>query len=147
MLLILVFTAFAVTAQPAPDESNPLIASVIVYSQAYSIERWQSYCSKENPESEQAISAARTKWLEQHAALYGKAAQILQSQYTKEQRVNIAVQAKLTNNELEAKLASASPQERKQWCQESPMRIADRHMNLLARGKLVKAITEFKVSP
>ncbi len=143
--LMLLLTATALPAQPTLDESDPLIASVIAYSQAYSIERWETFCAREYPETEQSISAARSEWLEQHADLIDKVSRILQSEYTKDERTSIAVQAKLANNEFEDRLASAPTQERKQWCQESPMRIADQRMSLLERPVLVDAIMEFEI--
>jgi hypothetical protein len=141
--VLLVHAAQAWT-EPKLDESDPLITSVIVYSQAYAIERWQTYCAKESPNSAEEIGAARATWLENHAQLYAKASQILQSKYTKERRVQIAVQARLGNDELESKLSAAPRADRLAWCHDSPTRILSPQMNLLKRSVLVKAIEGFR---
>lgn len=132
--------ASLVAAQPVPDESDPLIASVIVYSTAYSIERWESYCAKESPVSAPAIASAREEWLMAHATLLEQATTILMSNYSKDERLQIAVQARLTNDELESKLSAAPLASRRQWCNESARRILSPEMDLKQRATLVAAM-------
>lgn len=130
-------------AQTAPDESNPLIAAVIVYSASYSIERWESYCASQRPASANAIATARSTWMDRHADLIDKAAAILQTKYSKDERVQIAVQARLANDELESQLGAASNSMRQQWCDESPQRILSPEMNFNRRTTLVQALQRF----
>ena len=132
--------ASLVAAQPVPDESDPLIASVIVYSTAYSIERWEQYCASESPVSAPAIASAREEWLTAHATLLEQAATLLQSNYSRDERLQIAVQARLTNDELESKLSAAAVGSRRQWCNESARRILSPQMDLRRRPTLVAAI-------
>ena len=123
-----------------PDESDPLIASVIVYSTSYSIERWEKYCATESPVSEAAIASAREEWMESHSTLLGQAATILQSNYSRDERLQIAVQARLTNDELESQLSAAPVASRRQWCNESAQRILSPEMDLNRRATLVQAM-------
>ena len=127
-------------AQTMPDESDPLIAAVIVYSASYSIERWESYCASESPQSANAIATARSTWMDSHARLIDKAAAIFRTQYSKEERIQIGVQARLTNDELENKLSAAPDSVRQEWCDQSPERILSPQMNFNHRSTLVKAL-------
>lgn len=127
-------------AQAAPDESDPLIAAIVVYSTSYSIERWQNYCAKEHPVSAAAISSARDEWMDSHMPLLQQAASILQSSYSRDERLEIAVQARLTNDELENKLSAAPVASRRQWCNESARRILSPQLDLNQRTTLVNAM-------
>ena len=147
MRLILItsflFVAGQAAAQPVLDESDPLIASVIVYSASYSIERWEEYCASEFPSTADAVKAARKSWMDKHLELLTKAGNILKSQLSHEERVQIGVQTQLTNDELEKKLNAAPMGARKDWCDQSPQRINAPEMNLLRRAALVNAIEGF----
>ncbi|MDJ0792662.1 MAG: hypothetical protein QNI98_00355 [Woeseiaceae bacterium] len=142
LLLIASFLLLAgqAVAQPVLDESDPLIASVIVYSASYSIERWEGYCASEFPSTAGAVKAARETWMDRHLDLLTKAGNILKSQLSHDERVQIGVQARLTNDELEKKLNAAPMGSRKDWCDQSPQRINAPEMNLLRRAVLVNAI-------
>ena len=129
-----------VGAQPALDESDPLIAAVIVYSASYSIERWDKYCSSEFPSTALAVGAARSSWMDSHMDLLRKAGNILKSRLSKDERTQIGVQARLTNDELEQKLNAAPMGVRKDWCDQSPQRIGAPEMDLWQRTVLVNAI-------
>lgn len=123
-----------------PDESDPLIAAVVVYSTSYSIERWEGFCATENPVSAPAIASARNEWMDSHAKLLEQAATILQSNYSRDERLQIAVQARMANDELESQLSAASIAERRQWCNESAQRILSPQMDLRRRATLVQAM-------
>ena len=127
-------------AQPALDESDPTIAAVIVYSASYSIERWHEYCSSEFPSTADAVTAAREAWMDRHQDLLTRAGDILKSQLSYDERMQIAVQARLTNDELEEKLNAASMGSRKDWCDQSPQRINAPEMDLRRRSVLVNAL-------
>ena len=131
-------------AQPEPDESDPLIAAVIVYSTSYSIERWESYCAKENPSSATSIAAARESWMASHGDLLTAAGTLFKTRYSRDERMNIAVQARLSNDELESKLASATAASRKSWCDQSAARILSPQMDLNGRTTLVRALRDFR---
>ena len=137
------FAAGQAAAQPALDESDPLIASVIVHSASYTIERWEEYCSSEFPSTADAVKAARESWMGRHLELLTKAGNILKSQLSHEERVQIGVQAQLTNDEIEEKLNAAPMGVRKDWCEQSPQRINAPQMNLLRRPILVNTIENF----
>ena len=147
MRLILIATLLALanqaSAQPALDESDPLIAAVIVYSTSYSIERWEQYCASEFPSTGAQVKAARAVWVDVHMDLLMKAGNILKSQYSDDERTQIGVQARLANDELEEKLSAAPMGARKDWCDQSPQRINAPEMNLLRRNVLVDAIESF----
>ena len=147
MRLILIASLLALAgqaaAQPAPDESDPLIAAVIVYSASYSIERWEQYCASEFPSTADAVGAAREAWMDSHLDLLTKAGNILKSQLSHDERVQIGVQTQLANDELEDKLSAAPMSSRKDWCDQSPQRISSPQMNLLRRTVLVNAIEGF----
>ncbi len=130
-------------AQPALDESDPLIAAVIVYSTSYSIERWEKFCASEFPSTGDRVKAARAVWVDLHMDLLMKAGTILKSQYSDDERTQIGVQARLANDELEEKLSAAPMGSRKDWCDQSPQRIASPQMDLLRRAVLVNAIESF----
>lgn len=136
---LLLFTGQA-GAQQTPDESDPLIAAVIVYSASYSIERWEKYCASEFPSTADAVKAAREAWMDSHLDLLTSAGDILKSQLSHDERVQIGVQARLTNDELEKKLNAAPMGSRKDWCAQSPQRINAPEMNLHRRTILVNAI-------
>ena len=142
VLTIAAFLALStiVAAQTMPDESDPLIAAVVVYSTSYSIERWESYCAKESPVSAAAIASARGEWMAAHSTLLQQAATILQAGYSRDERLQIAVQARLGNDELEGKLSTAPVGTRRQWCNESAQRILSPQMDLNRRATLVKAM-------
>ena len=127
-------------AQPALDESDPMIAAVIVYSASYSIERWQEYCASEFPSTADAVTAAREAWMDRHGDLLARAGDILKSQLSYDERMQIAVQARLTNDELEEKLNAAPMGSRKDWCDQSPQRIGAPDMDLRRRTVLVNAL-------
>ena len=129
-----------VAAQPALDESDPLIAAVIVYSASYSIERWEKYCSTEFPSTALHVGAARSAWMDTHMDLLRKAGNILKNRLSKDERTQVGVQARLTNDELEQKLNAAPMGVRKDWCDQSPQRIAAPEMDLRRRTVLVTAI-------
>lgn len=139
----LLFVASQGFAQPALDESDPLIAAVIVYSTSYSIERWEKFCAKENPASATSIAAARESWMDSHGELLTTAGTIFKTRYSKDERLNIAVQARLANDELEGKLTSATAASRKNWCDQSAERILAPQMNLNSRSTLVGALRSF----
>ena len=127
-------------AQSMPDESDPRLAAVIVYSTSYSIERWELYCAKESPVSAPAIASARREWMELHMSLLEQAATILHSNYSADERTQIGVQARLANDELENRLSAAPASSRRQWCNESARRILSPEMDLRQRATLVSAI-------
>lgn len=135
--------AIDAVAQPVPDESDPLIAAVIVYSTSYAIERWESYCVAEVPSSATSIETSRTAWMNSHSGLLNKAATILKSQYSKDERTQIAVQARLTNDELENRLGAAPVSSRQEWCEQSPQRILSPQMDLNRRQTLTSALQNF----
>ena len=143
LLASFLFVAGQAAAQPALDESDPLIASVIVYSASYSIERWEEYCASEFPSTADAVKAARETWMGRHLDLLTKAGNILKSKLSHEERVQIGVQTQLTNDEIEEKLNAAPMGARKDWCDQSPQRINAPQMNLLSRSVLVNAIESF----
>ena len=80
--------------------------------------------------------------MESHSALLEQAATILQSNYSRDERLKIAVQARLTNDELESKLSAAPLATRRQWCNESAQRILSPEMDLKQRATLVRAMEE-----
>ena len=139
----LLLLANQAVAQPAPDESDAVIAAVIVFSASYSIERWEEYCASEFPSTADAVRAARGAWMNTHLGLLTKAGNILKSQLSHDERVQIGVQTQLTNDELEKKLNAAPMGSRKDWCDQSPQRINAPEMNLLRRTVLVNAIESF----
>ncbi len=141
--LVLAITTSIAAAQSAPDESDPIEAAVIVYSTSYAIERWESYCAAETPSSASDIENARTNWMDAHMDLLIKAGSILKSQLSKDERVQIGVQARLANDELEGKLRAAPPESRQDWCEQSPQRILSPQMNLYRRPTLVQTIDGF----
>lgn len=120
-----------------------MIAAVIVYSTSYSIERWEKFCAKENPASTTSIAAARESWMDSHLDLLTTAGTIFKTRYSKDERLNIAVQARLVNDELESKLASATAASRKNWCDQSAERILSSQMDLNNRSTLVRALRSF----
>ncbi len=141
--LVLATLATGALAQQAPDESNPIEAAVIVYSTSYAIERWESYCVAESPASASDVEKARSNWMDTHMDLLVKAGSILKSQLSRDERLQIAVQARLANDELEGKLSAAPPESRQDWCEQSPQRILSPQMNLHRRSTLVQTIDEF----
>ncbi len=135
--------AIPAIAQTDPDERDPLIAAVIVYTASYSIERWQKYCSTEFPSTSLNIAAARSAWMDSHMDLLQMAGSILKSRLTKEERTQVGVQARLTNDDLERKLNAAPMGARKDWCEQSPQRIAAPQMDLHRRTVLVNTLETF----
>ena len=144
--IILVFFSHPLIAQAEspPDESNPVIASVIVASQAYSFEKWEKYCNKAFPAYTQEILSARTKWLETHNDLYEKAGVVIRDQIPKNDRIGLVREWNMMAKQLESSLQAANINERKNWCKNSPKRILDPRMNLLTRVKLVDAIYKYE---
>ncbi len=141
LIVTCLFLAGGLTAaQPAPDESDPLIAAVIVFSAAYSIERWEEYCASEFPSTAERIKSARQAWMDSHLDLLHKAGSIMKTHYSNDERTMIGVQTQLTNDELVEKLNAAPMGARKDWCDQSPERILAPQMNLHRRTVLVKAI-------
>lgn len=144
MRLVLISSLLALASQapmqPALDESDPLVAAVIVYSASYSIERWEEFCSSEFPSTSDAVTAAREAWMDSHTELLTKAGDILKSKLSYDERLQVAVQARLTNDELEEKLNAAPMGSRKDWCDQSPQRISAPEMDLRRRTVLVNAI-------
>lgn len=124
----------------ALDERDPTTAAVVVYSTSYAIERWESYCAAEHPAFSAAIADARSDWMATHDALISKAATLLQSTLTRDERMQIAVQTRLTNDEFEQGLAAAPPQASRRWCEESPARIRAERLDLTRRVNLVDAL-------
>ena len=59
LVLLLVVSSGLAKAQSSVDETDPMTASVIFYSQSYAIERLQEWCEQEHPASSQRIAAAR----------------------------------------------------------------------------------------
>lgn len=144
MVILGLLTVAAPTfAQTAPDESDPLIAAVILYSASYSIERWESYCATESPASSDAIASARSAWMDSHANLIDKAAVILQTKYSRDERIDIAVQTRLANDELEHQLSAAPKSARREWCYQSPQRILSPELDFNRRSTLVAALQAF----
>lgn len=143
LIVGLLMVAANAAAQPVPDESDPLIAAVIVYSTSYAIERWESYCIAEVPSSATSIEISRASWMDSHSNLLSKAAIVLKSQYSKEERVQIAVQARLTNDELENKLSAAPASSRQEWCEQSSRRILAPQMDLNRRQILTHTLQDF----
>ena len=130
-------------AETAPDESDPVIASVIFYSQSYAIERLQGWCKEEVPSSASHIAAAREEWDRIHRPLWDKVPGILKTALSREQRLEIAVQARRENDEIVARLAAAPRAEREGWCESAPARILSEELNLMGRSTLVRAIAAY----
>lgn len=130
----------AQAAAQALDERDPMTAAVVVYSTSYAIERWESYCAAEYPVFSAAIADARSDWMAAHDALLNKAAALLQSTLTRDERMQIAVQTRLTNDDFEQQLSAAPAETSRQWCEESPARIRADQLNLTRRANLVAAL-------
>ena len=144
-IVLLFFSQLIIAqAESSPDESNPVIASVIVASQAYSFEKWEKYCNKTFPTYTQEISNARNKWLETHNNLYEKAGVVIREQIPKNDRIGLVREWNMMAKQLESSLQAASINERETWCKNSPKRILDPRMNLLTRSKLVDAIYKYQ---
>ena len=144
-VLILVSQSIYAQPQSLPDESNPIIASVIVMSQAYAIERLVGYCDKNYPSYTFGNKTAQDKWLASHDNIYKKAGKIIISQMPKEQRKAMFRNFKLTNNEIEKKLDVASAIGKESWCKSASQKIQAPQMSLLNRTTLVRAISNFVV--
>lgn len=138
LALPLSMSAFAASE---PDESDPLGASVVFYSQSYAIERMQGWCIRQNLGSPDAIAKARADWNQRHARLWEKAPKILQSQLSQQKRIDLAVRARLDNDSIENRLADAPVEQRRSWCEGLPAKISSPEMDMMSRPILVRAIT------
>ena len=143
LAFLLVVSFGTAKAQSSLDENNPMMASVIFYSQSYAIERVQEWCEQEHPASSQRINAARQEWDRIHKPLWAKVPDILQTNLSKEERLSIAVNARRENDRIIAKLASAQTDERMKWCDEAPERILSDQLSLMNRPSLVEAIVGY----
>lgn len=132
--------AASARAEAPPDESDPVIASIIFYSQSYAIERLQGWCRKEVPASAAPIEAAREEWDRVHRPLWDKVPGILKTKLSREARLAVAVQARRDNDEIVERLASAPRAERVSWCEQAPARIRSEELSLMGRSQLVRAI-------
>lgn len=126
-------------------EEDPITASIIFYSQSYAIERIQKWCARIYPESAGPIQQARDEWDATHQPFWDVVPDLVKSQLSRDQRMNIAVQARLDNDEIEAKLAKASPAEQIRWCKGAPAKITSPQMSLMNRPELLQAITTYQV--
>ena len=68
---------------------------------------------------------------------------ILKSQLSKDERMGIAVQVRLDNDEIEVKLTKASRAEQISWCEDAPAKIISPQMSLMNRPALLQAVTTF----
>ena len=143
-LAFLLVASFGIAkAQSSLDENDPMMASIIFYSQKYAIERLQGWCEKEHPASSQRINAAREEWDRLHEPLWATVPDILQTNLSREDRLSIAVNARRENDRIISKLASAPRDERIKWCDEAPERILSDQLSLMNRPDLVQAIVDY----
>ena len=144
LILAMVLTVgFPAMAQSELDEDDPIKASVIFYSQSYAIERIQKWCANVHPESADSIQAARDEWDAAHQSFWDVVPDILKSQLSKDERMGIAVQVRLDNDEIEVKLTKASRAEQISWCEDAPAKIISPQMSLMNRPALLQAVTTF----
>ncbi|MCP4306144.1 MAG: hypothetical protein GY937_09205 [bacterium] len=141
LVFLIAFACATAHAQSLPDESDPTIASVIFYSQSYAIERLQKWCEAEHPASSKGIKAAREEWDRIHKPLWNRVPGILKERFSKDERMEIAVGARLQNDQIVATLAAAPESAQATWCREAPERILSDELSLMGRTKLVEAIT------
>lgn len=141
LALLVVLACAAVHAERARAEFDPTTASVIFYSQSYAIERMQKWCEAEHPASADAVRAAREEWDRRHQPLWDKVPGILQSRFSEDERMELAVQSRLQNDEIVATLGSAPRSEQAAWCRGAPERILSDGLSLMKRRWLVEAIT------
>ena len=143
----LILAAVLIVGSPAmaqfEREDDPIEASVIFYSQSYAIERIQKWCASVHPESADPIQEARDEWDAAHQSFWDVAPGILKSQLSKDERMSIAVQARLHNDEIETKLAKASQTKQIRWCEDAPAKITSPQMSLMNRPALLRAVTTY----
>ncbi len=144
IVVLMLVPAFPVTAQSGPGIDDAIQASVIFYSQSYAIERIQKWCVNVHPDSADLIQAARDEWDAAHRSFWDIVPNLIQSQLSKDERMSIAVQVRLDNDEIEAKLAKAPQTEQAQWCEDAPAKITSPQMSLMNRPALLRAITQFQ---
>jgi hypothetical protein len=135
---------FPAMVQAELEQDDPITASVIFYSQSYAIERIQKWCAKVHPPSADAIQAARDQWDKAHRTFWNVVPDLLRSQLSKDERMSIAVQARLDNDKIEAKLAESSQAEQIRWCGDAPTKITSPRMSLMNRSDLLRAITTYQ---
>lgn len=144
IVIVALLTGLPMMAQAELAEDDPITASIIFYSQSYAIERIQKWCARIYPDSAGPIQQAHDKWDTSHQPFWGVVPGLLKSQLSKDERMNIAVQARLDNDEIEAKLAKAPQTEQVQWCEDAPTKITSPQMSLMNRPALLRAVTTFQ---
>lgn len=144
ILIVSLLTGLPMMTQAELAEDDPVTASIIFYSQSYAIERIQKWCAKVYPESAGPIQQARDKWDASHQPFWDVVPGLLQSQLSKDERMNIAIRARLDHDEIEAKLAKATRDEQIRWCKNAPAKITSPQMSLMNRPDLLQVITTYR---
>ena len=98
------------------DESDPIVASTIVLTTAYFMQRWEAFCQRLHPATVPAIRSAHDDWMVRHEALYVKAGDIFTALLSTSERRQLMARWKEENAEIESRLAAATRQESLNWC-------------------------------
>lgn len=132
------------TAQAELAEDNAITASIVFYSHSYAIERIQNWCATIHPDSTASIQQARDEWDASHQPFWDVVPGLLKSRLSEDERMSIAVRARLDNDEIEAKLTNATRAEQIHWCKNAPAKITSPEMSLMNRPDLLQAITTYR---
>ncbi|MDD2776260.1 MAG: DUF4124 domain-containing protein [Gallionella sp.] len=121
-------------------ELDPVLASIKLGSTGDMLEKMEAWCVAKAPSTVSAIKQARMAWHQRHESLLAKGAHILQTRLSYDERLKLAVQSRLANNEIYAKLENASQSECMQWCEGMPAKMRDPQIDMTAHPLLVKTI-------
>ena len=144
-LLIVNTPALAQGDAAALDESNPMVAAMVVIGTAYTIERIESYCQRLHPDTAAAVTAAKEGWMARNGSVYERAGGILTAELSQDERNLLFAEMQSEQDRIESMLDAATQEESLAWCTTAPDRFAQPEMNMRGRRALLSAIKNYGV--
>ncbi|MGB7649801.1 MAG: DUF4124 domain-containing protein [Gallionella sp.] len=129
----------------SPFERDPIAAAITVVNTGYALTRLGTLCAARSPATQAGLQKAMADWMLRHDALLSKSGLILRSKLSQQQRVDIAVQGKLSVDATINNLPSTETSTYAVMCRELPTKMFHPQMNLVARPVLVKTITNYVI--
>ena len=135
---------FAQGEPAALDESNPMVAAMVVIGTAYTIERIEAYCQRLHPDTAAAVTTAKEAWMARNGSVYERAGGIISAELSQDERNLLFAEMQSEQDRIENMLDAATSEESLAWCTTAPERFEQPEMNMRGRRALLTAIKNYR---
>ncbi|WP_374348911.1 hypothetical protein [Chitinimonas sp.] len=138
-LLLMPVLALFVTAQAAPNVTDPAVAAGIVLGEIAAADSIMDWCGKAQPTSRDALSSAYKRWEQRHSAVISLARQYM-STVPSAQRGSVDSAILRAKADINQKLGAAPAAEMARMCGDAAGRFDAPQMNLLGDKQVMDAL-------